>query len=79
MPIITYSVDYDRAGDCLGSPVMILRDAIAKAIATERERCAIVVENMGRRNGRVQKSHKVIAAEIRSARTRIGVHPKLEE
>jgi hypothetical protein len=72
MPTITYSIDYERAGDALAGSVTQLRDAIAKAIATERERCALVVENMGRRNGRISKAHKVIAAELRSARTRIG-------
>ena len=72
MPTVTYATDYEKAADVLGSPVTQLRDAVASAIARERERCATVVERMGRSNGRVSKAHKVIAAEIRSNRNRIG-------
>ena len=72
MPTITYSVDYEKAGDLVAGIITPLRDAVAFAIAFERERCATIVENMGRRNGRVTKANKVIAAEIRSARNRIG-------
>lgn len=49
-----------------------LDSAIEKAVTAERERCATVVENMGHSGGRVRKTHKVIAAEIRSAKQRIG-------
>ncbi len=43
-----------------------------EARAEERERCACVVENMGRSNGRIRPLHKRIAAEIRSGNERIG-------
>jgi hypothetical protein len=72
MPTVIYSIDHDKAADALFGPWNQMQWAIARAIADERERCATVVERMGRSNGRVLKTHKVIAAEIRSARVRVG-------
>lgn len=72
MATVVYSIDYDKANDILGLSMVTLRDAVALAIARERERCALVVENMGRRNGRVTKVNKLIAAQIRLATERIA-------
>lgn len=44
-----------------------------EAVEAERRRCAAIVENMGRSNGRVRKPYRIIAAEILAAKPRIGV------
>ena len=49
---------------------------IEAAVAAERERCAVVVENMGRSNGRVRKLYKLVAAQIRSGESRIAPQTK---
>ena len=72
MPTVILDIDFIRADTLLVEPFSILRHVVREAIAQERERCAQVVENMGRSGGRIRRSHKMIAAEIRSGRPRIG-------
>ena len=72
MPTPTWDADFIKAQAILAPSYNGVQIMVANAIAEERERCAKVVENMGRSNGKVRKSHKVIAAEIRANRRRIG-------
>lgn len=72
MATAVFSDDYQKANDALGGYFTMAKDTVAQAIAAERERCAKVVENMGRSGGRVRKTHKMIAAEIRAAKARVG-------
>lgn len=72
MPIAAYDKDFLKANSILAPTYNSIQNLVATAIAEERERCASVVERMGRSSGRVRKTHKLIAAEIRAARDRIG-------
>jgi hypothetical protein len=73
MPTVIFGQDLNKGRAVVEiSGLTGLPHLIAEAIATERERCARVAENMGRSNGRVKKPYKLIAKEIRSGNNRIG-------
>jgi hypothetical protein len=69
MATAIYDSDHQKADAILGGPMCFIRDQIAAAVATERERCALIAEcNMPRNEpGEYARGRFAAADAIRRA------------
>ena len=69
-------VDHDEFVELISALTNYVQNINVRAynegVDAERERCARIVENMGRSGGRIRPSHKHVATQIRSGHSRIG-------
>lgn len=73
MPTMIMDSDCRAAHDATVGAFVSIQQAIASAIAAERERCAKIAEALSKKPGwspGYQKAAAVIAKEIRSGKTR---------